>query len=238
MLSKPVYSLEMLNLAAPGNEEVGQIEFNVKHRFYGTLHDQPSDTFFGLDSGANVSIEIGATVFKGLGIHAGRIRDSQEYLLGVNYSYPIPLTPMQTQLDVQYFNFKEFDLESGEEERKNGGAFILSLKSDPLFDRLTPVVDVGFESQEQKFGAGFGASIMVMEGNGLLQKLSIICEYFPTKSEDNRDNSFSFGLKAETYGHHFDFIFSRDSHITFHRLMNGSTINGGLRFGFNIKRYL
>ena len=144
----------------------------------------------------------------------------------------------RSQINIQFFNYKEFNFEKNEEESKNGAFSLFSLRSEPAFDRIVPVVNIGYDGDNKKFGAGLGLDITVLQHTGIIQQVSAIGEYFPTKSESENENSFDFGIRIKTYSHHFDFILSRNSEIGVRRLMSGTIAAEGLRFGFNIKRLL
>jgi hypothetical protein len=52
----------MINLVNPSGLEKGQLEFSVRHRFFGQFTEKPFDTFFGLTAGAHVGLGLRYTV--------------------------------------------------------------------------------------------------------------------------------------------------------------------------------
>jgi hypothetical protein len=235
----PAYESGMLNLKTPTGLERGKGEFKVQHRFKGKVSEEPFDNFFGMDlAGVNVGIGLRYTVWSELELNASRIWDGKEYTVGVGYAYSFPKTPLRGQVDGQFFSYEEFSLEKGSEERESSFFGLLSLQSEPAFGRVTPVVNIGYDIHNEEFGAGLGLGIAAFENLGIVRKLSVIGEYFPTTGGTESEKSFAFGLRVETYGHHFDLILHNNWGMGVRRLMSGTTITEGLHFGFNIKRLL
>lgn len=97
-------------------------------------------------------------------------------------------------------------------------------------------MNLAYDSKEEELGAGFGLAVDVFENTGILQKVSVIGEYFPTTSKSKNDKAFAFGIRIETYGHHFDLILGNSSELSERRLMTGTAADIDLSFGFNIRR--
>lgn len=230
------YEMGTFNLKNPSYLETGQGEFKVQHRFRGKINDEPFDTFFGMDQGVNIGIGLRYSVLSGLELNASRFWNRKEGIIGASYAYPIPATPLRSQLDIQFFRFEEFSLQKGALGKEDGVFVLFSLQSEPLFNRISPLVNIGYDSHTEEFGAGLGLGIVIIEYLGILQRLSAVGEYFPTTGEDKDENSFAFGFRIETYDHHFDLILSRNSENGVRRLMAGTIKAEGVRFGFNIKR--
>jgi hypothetical protein len=223
------YEMGTFNLETPTSLEKGQGEFKVQHRFRRKLSEQP----LGMDQGVNVGISLRYSVMPNFELNASRFWSGKEGILGASYAYSIPKSPLRSQFGAQFFSFEVFDLEENEMRRENGFFGLLSLQSEPLFNRINPVANAGYDSYNKEFGAGLGLNIVILEYLGMLQRMSVVGEYFPTG-----ENSFAFGFRFETYGHHFDFIFSRNSENGVRRLMSGTAEVEGMRFGFNIKRHV
>jgi hypothetical protein len=230
------YELGTFNLTSPTSLEKGQGEIKIRHRFYGEVDEEPLDTFLGMDIGANVGIGIRYQVLPKAEFNISRYRNQKELTFGVSYALIFSDVPIQSQIDVQYFRYKEFNFVTNSEENQNGVFGLLSLRTDPILNRFTTVVNLGYNSDNEEFGAGIGLAFMVLEYMGLLQRLSIVGEYYPITEESLEDRSFAFGIRVETYGHHFDFILHNNSEIGVKRLMAGTLPETNLRFGFNIKR--
>lgn len=231
------YETDMLNLKTPTGLEKGKGEFKIQHRFKGKVSEEPIDTFLGMDRGVAVGIGFRYVVWSKLELNALRIWDGKEYTAGVSYTYSLPQVPVDSRIDIQFFSYEEFNLEEEAFERKNNLFGLLSLQGEPILKRIKPVVDVGYDGEENNFGAGLGISVLVLEKKGLLQKIRVLGEYFPTAYDDQK-RCFTFGVRLQTFGHNFDFIFGNNSEIGMRRLMSGTGTEDGIYFGFNIKRRL
>lgn len=223
------YEMGTFNLESPTSLEKGQGEFKVQHRFRGKISEQP----LGMDQGVNVGISLRYSLMPNFELNASRFWNVKEGILGASYAYSIPKSPLRSQFGAQFFSFEVFDLEENEMKRKNGFFGLLSLQSEPLFNRINPVANAGYDSYNKEFGLGLGLNIVILEYLGMLQRMSVVGEYFPTG-----ENSFAFGFRFETYGHHFDLIVSRNPENGVRRLMSGTAEAEGLHFGFNIKRHI
>lgn len=219
------YENGMLNLAVPTGLEQGQAEFIVQHRFYGKITEEPLDTFFGMDMGANVRIGLRVALREKFEFKVSHIRFQKEYIVGLSYAYVVP-DRLRSQAEVQFFSFKP-----GIEERKRGLFTQLTLQSTPVLKRVTPVVNFGYDSYERSAGMGFGLDV------GLLEHLSLVGEYFPVLDGDGEVDCFAFGLGLRTYGHRFVVLLGNSSEIGTGRLMRGTNARD-LYFGFNIQRLL
>jgi len=230
------YEPGLFNLKGAADLESGKGEFKIQHRFFGeAIEDETLDTLFGADSGGNMGLGLRYAV-SGIQLSAERLRSRREYILGIGYGHAIPGTPIRGQLDIQYFRYEVFNLDISGVDKENGVFGLLSLQTEPILNRITPMVNLGYDSDEEEFGAGFGLAVIVIELIGTVQKISIIGEYFATSYGDV-DRSFTFGIRAETYGHHFDIILGNGSEMSPKRLMAGTIpADTDLRFGFNIKR--
>jgi hypothetical protein len=228
-----------MNLNAPTNLKIKQTEFRIEHRFYGKLNEEPFDTFFGMFSGANANLGLRYSALPNLEIKASYERDNQEAIIGASYAYFYPNMMFRSQLDAQFFSYKEFNLDILEKERKSNAFILLSLQTDPIIKRIMPIVNVGYDSENKEIGAGVGLYVILLERLGAVRKISLIGEFFPTKLDGN-NNCYDFGIRIETYGHNFDFIFGNSSNIGIRRLVLGVDKNRpkGLYFGFNIKRLI
>ena len=229
----------VINLKAPTVLKIGQKEFKIEHRFYGKVNDKPIDTFFGMYTGANVGLGLRYILISNLEMKASYSRDGNEATIGMSYAVFFPAEMLRSQIDAQFFSYKEFNIETKAEERKSNAFACLSLQTDPILKRFAPTVNVGYDGDNKKIGAGVGLSAIVLANHGIIRKVVLLGEYYPTKLEDKR-NCFDFGVRLETYGHNFDFIFGNNSNIGVRHLMLGvdKLIPKGLYFGFNIKRLL
>jgi len=228
----------MINTKNPTGLEQRQIEIKIQHRFYGKINDRPLDTFFGLDVGANVGLGLRYVVLPKLEINVSYTRGN-EYTIGTSYAYFPPKIPIGSQLDAQFFTYKEYNFTTKSEERKSNVFGLFSLQTKPIVKRVVPTVNIGYNGDAKKLGAGLGLYVIIFKDLGLIQKIILLGEYFPTKdrTKDSR-YCYDFGFRIETYGHHFDFILGNNSEIGLRHIMLGTESDKGLYFGFNIKRVL
>lgn len=230
------YEPGLINLKSPADLDSGQVEFKIQHRFYGDVTEDTLDSLFGADSGGNIGINLRYSPFTGLELNAARLRTNREYVLGIGYGCAIPAIPLRCQVDVQYFRYEEFSFEISGIDKENGVFGMLSLQTEPLLDRITATVNLGYDSDEEEFGAGFGLALTILELTGTVQKISAIGEYFPTTNADEAYNTFAFGIRIETYGHHFDLILGNTSELGEKRVMAGTSSTVDMSFGFNVRR--
>jgi len=231
------YEPSMLSLTTPSVLERGQGEITIQHRFYGPVNERPLQTFFGMDLGPNVGLMLRFPVGAGVEVKGGRIKDFKEYVLDASYARRLPGVPLSGRLDIQYFTFKKDDLT----ERKGDVFYQVALQGDPILERARPCVNLGYDGYSDRVGVGAGLTI------DLLERLSLLGEYYPVLSrhEDDSDASgkvgpkdaFAFGIKVQTYGHHFFLMVGNSYAVGTRRLMLGASSND-LYFGFNIQRRL
>ena len=227
----------MVNLTTPSRLENTESVFKITHRFYGPVNEDPLESFFGLDAGANVSLGMRYALLPRLELNAAYTRFQKEYVLGASYAYFLPQIFVGAQLDVQFFSFKGI----GIDERNENFYYALSLQTEPLFDVVRPVINAGFDGYNEKFGVAFGMSIGTDIDIGPVNRLDLIAEYYPVIDRDDAvhaaENSFAFGIKAATYGHNFMLLVGNNSQISPRRLMLGA-VDNDLYFGFNVHRHL
>jgi len=224
-----------LNLRVPSHLEKNSLVFDVQHRAYGVLTEDPLDNFFGLGLGANVNIGLRYAVLPQLEINAAYTTFEKEYRLGASYGHHLQRLYLKGQLDVQYFNFER----TGE---RNGNFYIsAALQSYPLGNVFIPTVNFAYDGFNEKFGLGFGVDLGFDWSFGPLEHISLVGEYYPVlRAEEpitRAENYFAAGLRLDTYGHHFMLQISNGSEIGPRRLMLG-TLNNDIYIGFNIHRIL
>jgi hypothetical protein len=229
------YESGMLNLKVPFNLEREQAEFNVRHRFFGEIDEEPFDTFFGMDAGANVNLALRGPVWRNLEVRTGYTRDFSEWTLGAGYALRFQPARLRAQVDVDFFSFEESDVTG----RDENFFYRLALETEPLGGRLKPALNIGYDGHHERIGLGLGARLDVLE------RVSLLGEYYPVLDRDEDDPAspagpedvFALGLELKTYGHRFVFMVGNTWEIGTRRLMLGASSND-LYFGFNIMRLL
>ena len=237
------YEASMPNLIAPSTLKWGQMEFAIHHRFLGRIDNIPGDTFFGIQEGANIGLGLRLPMkLTGLEVKGGWLRSRSEYTLGVSYGRQIGKAPVSAQADLQFADY-EID---GTTSRKCNFFYVISLQTKPIWGRLQPCFDVGYDYLNRHTGIGAGLAFRV---NG---RITLYGEYFPSMENGSRkhldwrgegpEDFFDFGVRIETYGHHFFLMLSDGNVVGTKYLMLGPTpfVNRTeyLYFGFNIERLL
>jgi hypothetical protein len=227
----------MLSLKLPSELESRQAQFFFQHRFYGRIDQKPLDTFFGMDIGANAKLGFRVRIVKNVELAVSHVARDNEYAVAAGYAFSIPGVPVRGQADAEFFtNKRNYIVEDVDVlKRKRFAAFRLDLATKAVWNRLTPVVNIGYDTDWKRGGLGLGLDVAVTP------KYSLIGEYYPRLKKDGRDgliyDSFAVGLKVQTYGHHFLFHVGNDTEIGTRKLMAGSA-SKYLFFGFGIQRLL
>jgi len=224
-----------LNLKVPSHLDKNSLVFDVKHRAYGVLTEDPFDNFFGLDQGANISVGMRYALLPRFEVNASYSTGWQEYVVGLSYAHHFPQVYLKGQVDVQYFDFEQAG------ERNSNFCYGLALQSYALGGVLTPTLNVAYDGFNEKFGMGFGLDAGFDWEFGPVKHVSLIGEYYPVLQAEElityEENYFAAGLRVDTYGHHFMFQVSNGWEIGPRRLMLG-TPNNDIYLGFNIHRIL
>ena len=219
----------MLNLSVPSDLEARQVQFTIAHRFYGVATEKPLETFFGTHGGANPGLGLRVAVGREIGVSGSYVFNSpsKAYTLGLQYTVPFPVWLFRIQLEGEYFSF-----EQAVDCRKNHVFFQTAINTEPLFNRLTPVINLGYDGFLEKLGLGLGVDIQLTE------KIHLIGEYYPIidPDADSLENSFSFGIKMLTYGHHFHLLLGNNYGLGNRVLMHGAG-SSDLHLGFTIHRF-
>lgn len=230
------YSLEkdLPNINVPTQMEKNEFAFIVQHRFYGDVTEDPIGNHLGIDYGANVGLRMRYLVWSKLELKAGYTVGHKEYTLGGSYAVELNSQYLRSQIDIEYFDYTDF---IADEDVRNL-FYLLSLQSDPFPNLLSLTVNLGYDAENSKTGMGLGLDIGFNFDFNYLQRIHLIAEYYPLiEEDDNLLNSFSFGLKAETFGHLFMFLLGNNTEIGTRRAMLGAPSNT-LHLGFKICRFI
>ncbi|KPK62281.1 hypothetical protein AMJ83_11280 [candidate division WOR_3 bacterium SM23_42] len=224
-----------LNLKVPSDLERSSMVFEIQHRFYGDLTEDPLENFFGLDVGANVNLGIRYAILDRLELYAAYTRFEKEYRVAASYAYHFPQIYVRTQINLEYFSFKVG------QERQQNFFYGLGLQSEPIFDAVTATVNSGYDGYNEKFGLGFGIDLGFDWEFGPIEHVALLGEYYPVlQSEEpitGPENSFAGGVRVDTYGHHFMILIGNNTHIGARRLMLGAASND-IRLGLTVQRLL
>lgn len=225
------------SLITPTTLYPGEGEINLAHRFYGKLKDQPLDTFFGMDNGANVQVSARACVWKSLELKAGYTRNNKQYDLGIGYKLSPVDFPVLAQLDLKYFSF----MQPGISSRRDNILYLASLQAQPWKDRLALTLNTGFDGYYERPVNGIGLLVNITEN------LSLIGEYYPVLDRNSapervkpylgKHDAYCMAIKADTYGHHFIFSLGNSKGMD-PRIQSLGADTRDLHLGFNIQRRL
>lgn len=212
-------------------------EFSLAHRFYGDIDKDFVDTFLGMNAGANVGVGFRYNVGYNCEVKAGYTRAIKQYDIGASYR-PTPADfPVQAQLDVQLFSFKQ----QGLEDRKVNLLYLASAQTPLYLGHLSFAVNAGFDGYYERLVTGCGMQVK------LTDKLTLLGEYYPVLDRNSaadvvqqyigKYDAYSVALKMDTYGHHFIFSVGNGSGMNT-RIQSLGTDSGKLHLGFNIQRRL
>lgn len=233
--SLSAYQDSYYSLATPTQLFKGEGEVNLVHRFNGEVAKDPLDTFFGLDDGANVMMGFRYVVVNATELKASYIRNGKEMNLGLGRRLTPDSFPLQAQLDINYLSFKPVSVN----DRRANLSYILALQTGKIHPVLNLNCNLGYDGYYERFVNGLGLQFNIKES------LHLVGEYYPVwdrnsakeavKKHLDDNDVFAFGIKADTYGHHFMFQLSNGSRMNPCGQSRG-TDNNKLHLGFNIQR--
>lgn len=224
-----------LSLDSVSNFEAGDKSFTVRHRFYGQADDL--DTFFGMDEGANTFLSLRYAPLKALIFEVHHAREKSEDNIRIGYAHKFKY--LNTQFNLNGFQFEEANVK---DKREN--LFFNAVFQTPLvFKHLRVTSNIGYDGYYDKTGLGIGLELstqnFIPTTLSFTQTMSILAEYYSKHKNlegfNKKYNSYAFGLKFGTYGHHFELLFSNSSAADPRTMMQGTNTND-LHFAFNINR--
>jgi hypothetical protein len=210
----------MLNMTVPSGLESGQSYLMINIKPTQPLKDYPKDDLYAiLDKGANAGIEFRYMAGLNIEAKAGYITGNREQYAGASYTLLTPKLFFNSQLDVQFFSYKE-----SQGSRYDQNLFyLLSLQSVPILDeRLAISADLGYDGFNGHIGLGLGASYEIKN------HVRLLAEYYPVfKGGDpgaviGSTGCYSVGLKIDTFGHQFIFKVGNSGDIGTRRMMLGT----------------
>jgi hypothetical protein len=230
------YELGMLNVEVPSPLEKLTLEFDLEHRFYGSITDTLSN-FLGVYDGANSFLGLKFTPVKGLEVGVSRKSTQREWSAGASYSHRFPRAFIRGRVGIDYFNYQE----TGVEPRPQNLFYQLTLQSEPILKRIKPTFAVAYDGYNQRVGLATGISVILFTNVWYFEEIGLLGEYYPVvgRSPDaswlGSNDAFVFGIGFSTAGHHFLLSLGNTWDVGSRRLMLG-TNSGGLHIGLGIKR--
>ena len=232
------YQRSCFGLLSPTELDNFESEISIQHRFRGAFDEEPFDTFFGINRGANVALFYRQAFIYNAELKLGYIKDNNEYLVEGSWLLPLKESPVQAQLNLQYFSYEDF---FNPEKRLKNVMAVLAVQNKPVYDRLIFNANLGYEAENERLVSGIGVQVII------LPTLSWLAEYYPVWDRNSapqgvqvqlrKHDSFGTGIKLDTYGHHFMFMLGNNEGMTLRKSTMGS-ITKDLKFGFNIQRRL
>ncbi len=226
------YEPSLFNLTVPSALWRGNLDLLIVHRFYGSLLDQPLQSFFGMAEGANVGLGARMMVLPGLQLRASYATGLREVAVGAGYVRWFPAAYLGLQADAQYLNREEA-------ATRVGSLFTtLTAQSAPILKRVRLSGEAGYDSRLNHLGFGTG---LIVE---LIPALSLVAELYPYlpqgwerhPEELGATHAFAFGIMGKTAGHQFSLLVGNSYGVGEQHLMAGALAGGGLYLGFNIQR--
>jgi len=224
-----------LSLDTVSNFDQGEGGFTIRHRFLGEADD--TDSFAGLDDGANTFLSLRYAILKNFILEAHHITNKSENNIRLGYAHKFSY--IHTQLNLNYFQFKEGNLE---DKRENVFANLV-FQTPLLLKHIILTTNIGYDNYYEKSGAGFGLELstenFMPEILTYTQNMSILGEYY-TKYEDlegisRKYNAYTAGVKFTTHAHHFELLMTNSTANNPRNMMLGTNTND-VHFAFNINR--
>ena len=231
----PAYQNASFSLISPSRLSRGDTEFAVMHRFYGAVDEDVWQSLFGTNQGANVGFSLRYSLISDLELKTAYTGSRQRLELGGSWSTRSLDLPLAAQLDLIYASFKQ----PGFEERKGGFLALASLQNLELANYCILSLNAGYDGYYERIFSGFGLMIPVLD------YLSLGAEYYPVWDRESATAStqaalgssdvYLFGIKLDTYGHHFLFSLSNGYGLN-PAVQSMGTGNTDLYLGFQIQR--
>lgn len=220
------YSGSFLNLYTPiSGTGQGDFEFSMNHRFFGAaLKDEPLDTFFGLDNGANVRFGMRYYARDDFYLSASHARLGNNNSVNAGWSID-PAPSMEFGVECGYASIKP----SSSEDREGGIMFTGSFSLSTLQGRLKPVFNYAYDGNREESGPGLGIEFQAAE------RLALFGEYYPAADDGAEEDCFGFGARYNTWGHQFLFGLTNSYGIGIYEQLAGSNTQD-LSFALSIRR--
>ena len=235
LLSEGAMAFEFgqLSLDTPNVLKKGEGSFGIRHRFFGEINDY--DKFLGTDNGGNMHFLLKYAVLDNLVLGVDHTRDESAYGVGLEYSHDFEWIKAGVRVN-------GFRLDKGLDEYDKSYQAIVSLQTPNYFEHLNFTANVGYDAYYEHQIVGFGADLNAENFISFLtftEKLSLLVEYYPQVDEiegvSKEYDSYAFGMKYQTYGHHFEIMATNATNMD-PRTMSLGTNSDKLHLGFNINR--
>jgi hypothetical protein len=230
------YQDNFLNLVTPTQLNDWDGEITISHRFYGNVDEKPLDTFFGMDNGANTGLFFRKNFVKSLELQLGYSKAKNEYTITGSHRFTKADFPVQGQVNLQYFTFKELN----QDKRRNNVLILAAVQNKPFKDKFILNMNIGYDGYYKRLVNGFGLGFKAKDN------VSVLGEYYPVWDRNTatdklakylgKHDAYAFGFKYDTYGHQFTLMVGNSSESSVRKISMGTFSSSDLKFGFNIQR--
>jgi len=233
--SAMAFEAGQLSLDTPNVLKQGEGSFGIKHRFFGKADDY--EKFLGTDDGGNMHFSLKYAVIDNLVIGVDHTRDQSAYGFGIEYAKDF-VEYGSAGLRLHTFTLDDFNFES-----RQKSYFINAAYQTPNYlDHVRFTANVGYDAYYKHKTLGLGIDINMKNNISWLtftDNMSILAEYYPqidkVEGLSGEKDSYAFGIKFQTFAHHFELLLSNSTHMDA-RTMALGTDSDDLHFGFNINR--
>ena len=222
-----------LSLDTPNVLKKAEGSFGIRHRFFGEIDDY--NKFLGTDVGGNMHFVLKYALVDNLVLGVDHTRDKSAYGVGLEYSHDLEWVKMGMRVN-------GFRLEKAFEVYDKSYQAIVSLQTPNYFNHLNFTANLGYDTYNKHQIAGFGVDLNADNFISFLtftEKLSLLVEYYPQVDKmqgvSKNYDSYAFGIKYQTYGHHFEIMATNSTNMD-PRTMSLGTDSSKLHLGFNINR--
>ena len=236
LMSQSLMAFEpgQLSLDTPNVLKKNEGSFNIRHRFYGEIDD--AEKFFGMDDGGNMYLALKYAVSDNLLLGVDHTRAENAYGIGLEYAHDFDW--IKAGVRANGFRIKNANFDDTQKSYMING----SLQTPNYFDHLNFTANIGYDGFYEHQILGLGTDLNVNNFMSFLtftEQVSLLAEYYPQVDKvegiSGKNDAYAFGIKFQTYGHHFEILASNSSNMDA-RTMALGTDSDDLHFGFNINR--
>lgn len=224
-----------LSLDTPNVLKKGEGSFGIRHRFYGKADDY--EKFLGSDDGGNMYFSLKYALIYHLVLGVDHTRDQSGYGLGVEYAKDIQDFGT-VGLRLNTFTIDDFNFD----DRQKSYFLNLAYQTPNFLDHVRFTVNAGYDGYYEHETLGLGIDLNMKNNISWLtftENMSLLVEYYPQIDKidgiSGKNDSYAFGIKFQTFGHHFELLLTNSTHMD-PRTMALGTNSDNLHFGFNINR--
>ena len=224
-----------LSLDTPNVLKKDEGSFGIRHRFYGEANDY--EKFLGSDDGGNMHFILKYAVLDNLVIGVDHTRDQSAYGLGIEYAKDL-VNYGSVGIRLNGFNINDTNFD----DRQKSYFLNFAYQTPNFLDHIRFTANAGYDAYYEHNTLGLGIDINMKNNISWLtftENLSVLAEYYPQIDEvegvSAEKDSYAFGIKFQTFAHHFELLLSNSTHMDA-RTMALGTNSDDLHFGFNINR--